>query len=250
MLMLYFSGTGNSKYVAELFAAHMDAACHSIEEEIEFSRVISDSETIAFCYPIYVSRVPEMMRNFVYKYKNVLKGKRVIIFCTQVFFSGDGARAFAALFPKGHIDVRYAEHFLMPNNISNLFFLPPTKEERAKIYAEKVQLKMERVCEDIKNGRIKRRGFSVGSRIIGAMQAVFLRPTEKLAKRKIFIHKDCNLCGLCVKVCPTKNLLLAEGRITHQHRCTMCYRCVNDCPKKAISIILSGKVRRQYRAKF
>ena len=33
MLTLYFSGTGNSKYAAELFAASMGGECHSIEEE-------------------------------------------------------------------------------------------------------------------------------------------------------------------------------------------------------------------------
>ena len=250
MVILYFSGTGNSKYVAEWFSAHMDAACHSIEEEVDFSRMILTSETIAFCYPIYVSRVPEIMRNFAQKYKDALKGKSVIIFCTQVLFSGDGARAFAALFPTGHVHVQYAEHFLMPNNISNLFFLPPIKEERAKTYAQKAARKMEIVCQDIKDGRIKKRGFSPGSRVLGAMQAVFLRPTEKLAKRKIFIHKDCDRCGLCVNICPMDNLFLAEEQIGHRHDCTMCYRCVNRCPKKAISIILPGKVRRQYVAKF
>ena len=250
MLILYFSGTGNSKYVAEFFAAHMGAACHSIEEDLDFSRMISASETIAFCYPIYVSRVPEIMREFVSAYANELKGKRVIIFCTQHVFSGDGARAFLDLLPRDHIKVQYAEHFLMPNNISNLFFYPSTSERKVNIYAEKTRLKMEKVCQDIKGGRIKKRGFSAGSRALGAIQAVFLRPTEKLAKRKIFLSKNCNFCGLCAKVCPTENLLFAEERITHQHKCTMCYRCVNDCPQKAISIILPGKVRRQYRAKF
>ena len=36
MLMLYFSGTGNSKYIAESFGRRMAAECRSIEEKADF----------------------------------------------------------------------------------------------------------------------------------------------------------------------------------------------------------------------
>ncbi len=62
MLTLYFSGTGNTKYIAEKFAENMQADCHSIEEEIDFASLISAADTIAICYPIYGSCVPEIKR--------------------------------------------------------------------------------------------------------------------------------------------------------------------------------------------
>ncbi|MDD4772914.1 MAG: hypothetical protein PHZ09_04840 [Eubacteriales bacterium] len=40
ILILYFSGTGNSRYIAELFAAGMNARCHSIEEAEDFDALI------------------------------------------------------------------------------------------------------------------------------------------------------------------------------------------------------------------
>ena len=49
MVMFYFSGTGNSKYVAELFSDKMGALCHSIEENVDFESLIESNETIAFC---------------------------------------------------------------------------------------------------------------------------------------------------------------------------------------------------------
>ena len=82
MLMLYFSGTGNSKYIAERFCNVMNthlpqtasagllAHCCSIEEKIDFEQLIFSHETIGFCYPIYGSRVPRIMREFVRKYIN------------------------------------------------------------------------------------------------------------------------------------------------------------------------------------
>jgi len=68
--MLYFSGTGNLKYIAELFCNVMNthfsqsAQCCSIEEKLDFEQLISSHEIIGFCYPIYGSRVPRIMREF------------------------------------------------------------------------------------------------------------------------------------------------------------------------------------------
>ena len=39
MLMLYFSGTGNSKYIAEKFSEKTKSICYSIEEISEILKV-------------------------------------------------------------------------------------------------------------------------------------------------------------------------------------------------------------------
>ncbi|MDR3011889.1 MAG: flavodoxin domain-containing protein, partial [Chitinispirillales bacterium] len=137
MIALYFSGTGNSKHIVELFGRNMGVRCFSIEEDINFSQLIASNNTVVFCYPIYGSRVPRIMREFVKKYMEYLKGKKVIIFCTQWIFSGDGARAFVDIFPKKSVEVIYAEHFFMPNNICNFFLSPPTSEKKIPKYIKK-----------------------------------------------------------------------------------------------------------------
>lgn len=75
MLTLYFSGTGNSKFIAERFSSKMAAACYSIEEEIDFKEKMAQAKTIAVCYPIYGSCVPRIMREFVKKTGLSLKAK-------------------------------------------------------------------------------------------------------------------------------------------------------------------------------
>jgi len=247
MLMLYFSGTGNSKYVAELFASEMKAACHSIEDAVDFGSLISESGTIAFCYPVYMSRVPRIMREFVSRHLGVLKGKKTVIFCTQLILSGDGARSFAALFPKNHALVIYAEHFFMPNNVSNVPVLPMPSENTINKCMDTAKRKMEKVCEDIRHGKVRKRGFNLFSRLLGLPQGVFITKTEQLANNSFRADADCTVCGLCVRICPTNNLAINDGKITHNHNCTMCYRCINQCPKKAIRVLLRGKVKKQYK---
>jgi ferredoxin len=246
MVIFYFSGTGNSKYIAELFGKNMNAECFSIEENLNFENLINNNETIAFCYPVYASREPRIMREFVKKHMEFFEGKKLIIFCTQLLFSGDGARALTYLFPRDFLQcaqVIYAEHFFMPSNI----FPVTTDSKKIKKYFAKSTLKMQKVCVNIKHGKIRKRGFNPLSRVLGLIQPPFLRILEKKANNSIRITANCTNCGLCISACPMKNLALENKKITHNHNCTVCYRCVNLCPEKAITVAFHGKIKGQYR---
>jgi len=247
MLMLYFSGTGNSKYIAEMFCRNMNAECHSIEENINFGQLIASQEMIGFCYPIYGSRVPRIMREFARRYIECLKNKKIIIFCTQLIFSGDGARVFTDVFPRNYINVCYAEHFLMPNNVNNLFILPLESDKKIQRYIIRTERKMWLVCNNIKNGKIKRRGFNIFSRFLGLFQGVFMPMWEKRALNLVTIYDECNQCGLCVSICPMRNFENQNGKIITKSNCTICYRCINKCPQKAIAVFLKKRVRKQYK---
>jgi len=249
--MLYFSGTGNSKYIAEMFSRNMDAVCHSIEEEIDFDKLINSNETIGFCYPIYASRVPRILREFVNKHIDALKSKKLIIFCTQLIFSGDGTRAFVGLLPRGHTQIIYSEHFYMPANTPNLKILPYIlmNDKMIRRLCKKAEREMQDVCNNIKSGKIKKRGFCIGSRMAGLLQAWIVPLMEKSAnmRKSIKISKACDNCGVCVARCPMKNLAIEDNAVKHKYNCTTCYRCVNKCPQKAITVVFHGKVKKQYK---
>jgi len=111
ILTLYFSATGNTEHIATLFSQQMNATILSIEADADFTSALKTHDTIAFCYPIYGSRVPRNMREFVAKYMSDINGKKIIIFITRMMFSGDGARVFTDMFWDGSIEVIYTEHF-------------------------------------------------------------------------------------------------------------------------------------------
>jgi len=255
MLTLYFSGTGNSKYVAEMFCRYMNTEshppecsdCYSIEEDRNFASLMEAAKNIAFCYPVYGSRVPKIMREFALMYREILEGKKVIIFCTQMLFSGDGARAFTDLFPRGFFEVIYAEHFLMPNNVCNFFLTPLASEAQVRKYLNNAERKMRTVCENIKAGVVKRRGFNIVSRLLGLPQGLFMPVLERKLQGSVKINSNCTQCGLCSSICPMKNLTAESGKIAQENNCIACYRCVNKCPEKAITVFFHGKVKKQYK---
>ena len=247
MLMLYFSGTGNSKYIANLFAEKTGAKCHSIEENLDFAKLIVGHDKVAFCYPIYGSCVPRIMREFVSAHAAQLNDKKLIIFCTQLMFSGDGACAFTRLLPNSRDNVVYAEHFNMPNNICNFALFPVKNREQAKKYLLTAEKKMNKVCNNIKQGIVKKRGFSTFSWLLGKVQSASWPTIEAKNISSARVDKDCVRCGICVKLCPVKNLSLDEKGIKQHDNCIICYRCVNACPEKAITVLLHKKPWVQYK---
>ncbi|MCL2201367.1 MAG: EFR1 family ferrodoxin [Oscillospiraceae bacterium] len=264
MLTLYFSGTGNTEFIAKLFSARMEAECLSIEENMDaadFSERISVHDTLAFCYPIYCSRVPRNMREFTAAHKDFINGKKVIILVTQMFFSGDGARVFTDLFEDGAIEVIYAEHFNMPLNMGNVAILNPWKPSDRSIRKslERAKIKMARICGDINKGIVKKRGFAKGSELLGFIQgkpwqkdteSIHAQRGEKRGQVGVKVFDNCNACNLCTRICPMNNLVNDGGKIIQQGNCAVCYRCVNHCPQKAVTVLIPCRPKWQYKGPY
>ena len=135
----------------------------------------------------------------------------------------------------------------MPNNICNLFFLPIESENKINKYIKNAEQKMDKVCKNINNGIVKKRGFNIISRILGLSQGLFFTIIEKKSLNTIKINNDCDQCCICVKNCPTYNLEYKNGIIIQKSNCTICYRCMNRCPKKAITLFFRKKIKKQYK---
>jgi Pyruvate/2-oxoacid:ferredoxin oxidoreductase delta subunit len=54
-----------------------------------------------------------------------------------------------------------------------------------------------------------------------------------LAKTFVASYK-CNNCGICMKNCPTKSIILSGGRPYWKFSCESCMKCMNNCPERAI----------------
>ena len=246
MVILYFSGTGNSRFVAEHFAKRMQAAAYSIEQDVDFEGLPAQEDSVAVCYPIYGSCVPRILREFVAEHPACFAEKKLIIFCTQMLFSGDGARAFARLLPGGEDRVIYAEHFLMPNNICNFSLFPIREKERLQ-KPPKALKRLDRVCAGLQKGIVKKRGWNWFSTLLGKVQNVSWPKIEQQGRSSFLADESCIGCGLCVKSCPAHNLELIEGRVVQKDNCTLCYRCVNLCPKQSCTVFLHKKPVKQYK---
>jgi ferredoxin len=62
---------------------------------------------------------------------------------------------------------------------------------------------------------------------------LFMKGLPKEAA-KFYVNDNCTSCGTCVKVCPTDNIELVEGRPVWDSDCEQCMACLQWCPETAI----------------
>ncbi|MDO5409356.1 MAG: EFR1 family ferrodoxin [Lachnospiraceae bacterium] len=246
MIAVYFSGTGNSRYAAELFAEKMQCKSISIEEQCDFDLLMQEASEIAFFFPIYGSCPPIIMRKFVQIHKKALQGKKLLLFCTQAMASGDGARSLLDELNGISYEVIYAEHFIMPGNICNMRIPALPKA----VYRKLTQRKIRKIHADLMRRKYKRKGFHWLSIMLGNAQRIPFQKKEKEYAASIQISDTCIGCKKCIRSCPAGNLFFEDGRVKAKAQCTLCYRCMNGCPQKAITNWIQKPVKKQYRGIF
>lgn len=244
MVTIYFSGTGNTKFLAKKFCDMAGGKCYSIEENVNFEKIISENDTIALCFPIHFSKAPVLFMDFVSKHKEIFKGKKIVSLCSQQFYSGDGARSIIDLLED--VEVVYAEHFNMQNNITSMPIYYKLTKRNNKRCLDAVDRKVKKVVKDIEKGNVQLRGFSKVSMAMGKGQHINPERLKEKQQNAVRVRESCVMCNKCVKCCPTRNLVNNGAAISSKDKCTFCMRCVNICPKKSISVLLHGEVREQY----
>ena len=84
MVGIYFSGTGNSRYAAELFCKEYDEATKAFSlEDDNITQVVKNEEMLVFACPVQYSTVPKILRDFIIenKERGLIIWKLVIIVC-------------------------------------------------------------------------------------------------------------------------------------------------------------------------
>ena len=239
MIGIYFSGTGNTKHCAEYLLQRLDvnAALYSVEYD-NAVKAITNSNEIVFAYPVYYSNLPKIVRDFIINNSNVWQGKRIFVIATIGLFSGDGAGCSARLFKKYGAEILGGVHIKMPDCIGDVKLLKKSFDENCKI-VEKANKRLDKVTNKILSGKYPKNGLSLACRLSGLLgQRLYFRNKTKNYYNKIKINDtQCIACGLCVSVCPMKNIELNVSKIIFKDKCTMCYRCFSNCPKQAITIL-------------
>ncbi len=231
---IYFSGTGNTKFVAKRFSQRMNCSCYSIEDSVDFSHIISNSDVITLCYPIHHSTAPVAYKKFIVKYQKEFTNKAVVILCTQQFFSGDGAYNITKYLPM--VQVLYADHINMPSNIGNIPVYSKLTKGSLKRGVRRANKKIDKAVSRISKGKLYTRGFSRFGHWLGKSQNMNEELYMSGAKENVRIQESCVLCKKCISLCPTNNLAIEDGSIVNAGECTFCWRCVNTCPVQAITV--------------
>ena len=250
-LYLYFSGTGNTKFVVERFATalHPDATIRSIEhDDIHYDKLLQTHRNITFAHPIYESMMPPIMSEFIDRHRQAIHHKTISVIVTQMLFSGDGAALVARRLKKQNNTIRHTIHINMPNNLTDLRIFPSKSAENCQEKIDKAKHRINRIIKKIRAGKHINMGRRPYSWLLGFFtQRLYALPFYGKMRKKIKINANtCIGCGQCVDICPMDNLSMDGKKVIAHDRCTLCYRCINACPVQAMSLFSKHGPSTQY----
>lgn len=245
--VIYFSGTGNTEFVAKLFKDVLEQKGHSVTL-IDSSKKISfndDYSFLVFGGCIHSEMFPEPFMEWVNEKVLSGNGRRCIVFSTQAAKRASGANILADILKNKGFSVDVIEHITMPNNFYVVAFGKDSEEEverrkkRAKEYVCEI-------VEDFLNGKTRIKNVTpIRKKYAKLSYELFLKYAKSWARKKLNVdYSLCVRCLKCVKNCPTKNISFKE-KIEFKDNCICCQRCIHQCPVNAFTY--KGKHFEQYK---
>ncbi len=232
-MILYFTGTGNSAYVAKrIEKATGDEALNLFGKirDSDFSDVHSDTPWVVVA-PTYAWRIPRVVENWMKK--TAFSGSAEIYFVLTCGGNiGNAGRYLQTLCSEKGMKYLGCFEIVMPENYIALFSTP-AKEEAVSI-VEKAEVEIDKAIGFIQSGEpFSARRITVTDKMNSGIVNSIFYPVFVHAK-KFYATETCISCGLCEKVCPLSNVRLVNGKPIWADNCTHCMACISRCPKEAI----------------
>ncbi len=247
-MVLYFSATGNTEYVAKKIAKMTgDEALDLLKriKEKDYSPIRS-RKPFVICSPIYVCEMPGFFVAFIRKL--TLKGNRRVYFVTTsggyAGMSGVTAKKIAkkkGMIFMGHKDIK------MPPNY------PVSKRYKLLSPAECVK-RLRAAAKEIRTvAALIKRGEPVRDRHVFLFEKLIIIPFNpvwvrlKHSTKQFSVTDDCIGCGKCAARCPLGRITMVDRKPAWKGICAHCMACIANCPVEAIEYAHVKKGVEKYR---
>ena len=234
--ILYFTGTGNSLYIARQLADE-NTELLSIPQLMRKGQFEIEADEIGIVYPIYGHMAPNMVKRFIKQAKLTASYKFAVL--TYGNMRANAAELWDEDSRKAGQPFDYIATILMVDNwLPNFDMNEQIKldkhipENLAKIKGE-IAARKAWVEPATEQDRMMHNGF---------VQFTGLDPEVGFLKRseKCFVITDaCIQCEVCRDLCPRGNFTIDASGVHVAGDCEFCFSCIQNCPQKAIKFAKS-----------
>lgn len=254
--IVYFSGTGNTRFVLErvkdIFPEKMsgDIELIPVANAIKNPGTLNDDDfTLGLSFPVYDYKPPEIIMDFM---KSMEKKENPIPTFVISTYTSDAldcnSHAIDMLLRKNYYVIEECS-IKAPGASVFLYGNPENRLVKDHItFAGNFDSQIDDFTSHLMSGlsRFSEKPYTLPYRF-----HKFNRPLQIISKltfgnifyRNLKINKDCSGCGKCVKVCPEENLKLVNDslQIIKKNGCHRCLGCVQACSKAAINFTSSKR---------
>jgi len=246
-MIVYFSGTGISRWCADLLADHLqDETLDSfgyIQGGIA-ADLVSGKPWVFVC-PTYAWKIPRIFEQFI-RSGNFM-GEQEAYFVLTCGAGVGGAGAFLEELCQS-VGLRYMGvlEVVLPENYIAMFPVPDEAKSK-KIFDAARPVLLEGVYH------IKQRTPFPGRQSNGfdRMKSTVVNDlfyNRVITAAPFTVSDKCIGCGKCASACVCNNIVLQGGKPVWGSSCTHCMACICSCPTEAIEYGRRSKGKRRYQA--
>lgn len=244
-MVLYFSGTGNSRYVAKIIGEVAKDEIISMNDRIKTgsSPLVQSEKPLVFVVPTYAWRIPRVVEQWI-DATQFQGNKKAYFVMTCGEEIGNAGRYIQSLCRRKGFTYSGVTGIAMPENYVALYDVPtPPEAERIVAAAEPVIRETARKIAGGETLEPSSLTFTdkLKSKVINPVFYPFI-----VHAKKFYASDACISCGKCVDLCPLNNVKLDGGRPAWGGDCTHCMACICGCPTAAIEYGKASLTRPRY----
>lgn len=228
-MIFYFSGTGNSKWVAEEIAAAVGDDAVDLTETDGYTA--QPGETIGLIFPVHAWGVPEVVMTFV-KSLQTRAAAYCFAVCTCSREAGRTMDQLSRVYP-----AQGKWSLVMPSNyVPQGVDAPPVVKQKILAARKRLPELIAAIQKKISVEEVhKGKGLFLKTMLGNRGFNQFARGTAVFAATPACIG-----CGRCAEVCHMQLIHMTDGKPKWKYtKCSQCMACVNVCP--ALAIMYGGK---------
>lgn len=232
-MILWFSGNGNSRFVAEWLAENLGEEqkpmldCRTLDHE---------EKRIVWVFPVYSWGIPPVVLSRLRNMELPPESEHYLVLtCGDDIGYVDRQWRRELMRRDDGCKVRSSFSVIMPNT----YVLLPGMDtdnpevEEAKINAAAKRLRF--ICKAIRSGAAIEADVTRGAMPWIKSKILYPLFVAALMSPKPFHSDDrCVGCGKCAGACPMKNIMMRDNRPAWGKKCAMCLSCYHVCPQHAV----------------
>ena len=244
-MILYFSGTGGSKFAAKAIANYLQ------DKIVSLNNIIKQNSTLKFesenpfiiIAPIYAWRFPRIIENLVLNAEFI--GNNQLYFVgTMASETGNCDKYCKRLSSSKNMEFKGFCGVPMPNNyiVSDSM---ADDDEIQRILSAAIPI-LKNIANKIQTGSNigKIDKTSMSALKSGAVNSMFIRFMD--SSKDYIVSNECISCKKCKKFCPVNNIEIVDGKPVFGNKCIQCFGCLQRCPIHAINIKDTTQNRGRY----
>ncbi|MGI6071630.1 MAG: EFR1 family ferrodoxin [Lachnospiraceae bacterium] len=243
-MILYFSGTGNSEYVARHIGAAIGDEVVSLFNRLknnDYIPIESEMPYVIVC-PTYAWQIPRILQAWLVQTE--LRGSKKIYFVLTCGDGvGDAAGAARKLCEVKGLEFMGLAGVKMPENYVAMFPVP--NYDKAVKIVKRAGPRIDSIAKAIGEGKpFPDKSGLIGKMLTGPVNKFFY--SICISDKKFYVKDKCTGCGLCGENCPMSNIEIKGGRPVWKGNCTHCMACICRCPTEAIEYGMKSRGKPRY----